>query len=87
MKSKFETEIKNKKMSLFLQRQVFHDVKSVLSSNTMKVFIVAIGEPYLKKGINNSYKIYSLNLLPNLILKVVTNEEGEAVGDVLTIIC
>jgi hypothetical protein len=39
-------------MSLFLQRQVFHDVKSVLSSNTMKVFILAIGEPYLKMGNN-----------------------------------
>ncbi len=54
LKRRFETEIKYKNISLFLERQVFHDVKSVLSSTTMKVFILAIGEPYLKMGINNS---------------------------------
>jgi hypothetical protein len=36
---------------------------------------------------NVLYVIIIVEYYPNKMLKVVTNEKGEAVGDVLTIIC
>ncbi len=43
---------------------------------------------FAKKSQNNKgFRTYNYSQMKNEILKVVTNEKGEAVGEVVTIIC